>query len=142
MPHPNRLYKSERLCSLNAINALFSPATAAGGNKSIIAYPWRAVWRERDDDTTTDTYRPPLRFLISVPKRKLRHAVDRVTMRRRCREAYRLNKALISPDTAADVAFIYVADRLTDYARTERSVRKIIAQICRPAAATEPETEP
>lgn len=130
MPHTLRLYKRERLCSLTAINRLFSPASP-GENKTIMAYPWRAVWRRRADalpvaDAVPAECMHDVRFLISVPKRKLRHAVDRVTMRRRCREAYRLNRSCIAPGVNADLAFIYIADTLTDYKHTERAVRKIL----------------
>lgn len=116
-----RLYKKEKLCSLTAINRLFSPA-AAGENKTIMAYPWRAVWHPRDD-------RDGVRFLISVPKKKIRHAVDRVKMRRRCREAYRLSRHLLADGLSADIAFIYVAQNLTDYTRTLRSVEKILTRM-------------
>ena len=123
-----RLYKKERLCSKTAIDALFLPG-ADSGRRSAIAYPWRAVWRvspRRQADVN--------QFLVCVPKKRLRHAVERVAMRRKCREAYRLNRTL--PDNArVDIAFIYVGDSLTDYARTEKSVRKLLAKIS--AALTE-----
>ena len=83
---PHRLYKKEKLCSTAAVDKLFSPASRAGGNNSVMAYPWRAVWR-----VSTRRTDPVAQFLITVPKKRLRHAVDRVTMRRRMREAYRLN---------------------------------------------------
>ena len=69
--------------------------------------------------------------MISVPKKKLRHAVDRVTMRRRIREAYRLNRRLapVLSDTPLDIAFIYVASRLEPYSRIEASMKKILAKI-------------
>lgn len=118
-----RLYKKEKLCSVSAIDALFSPsAKGDGGNNGIMAYPWRAVWREGKNGADVS------RFLISVPKKRLRHAVDRVTMRRRMREAYRLNRRFLGT-AIAEIAFIYVADKLTDYARTEKSVIKILTHI-------------
>ncbi len=69
------------------------------------------------------------RFLVSVPKKRLRHAVDRVTMRRRIREAYRLNRSLISPDLPADLAFIYVADKLLPYAKVEHALKRLLASV-------------
>lgn len=114
-----RLYKIEKLCSPAAIDILF-----ARGGESAVAYPWRAVWRvneERPADVA--------RFLISVPKKRLRHAVDRVTMRRRCREAYRLNRSLLPQSSRLDIAFIYVADRLIPYDRTLSSVCRLLRKI-------------
>lgn len=123
-----RLYKKEKLCSLTAIERLFSPS--AGGNNSIMAYPWRCVWRRRD----ADDRRPDCpQFVIVVPKRRLRHAVDRVRMRRLMREAYRLNRNAMPPDTAVDLAFIYVADRLTDFKAAEKSVKKIFTRLSMPS---------
>ena len=83
-----------------------------------------------------------LAFLISVPKKRLRHAVDRVTMRRRIREAYRLcyrayvSAEPVSPERRIDVAFIYVATELRPYADVARAVSKLMTKIT--AAATEP----
>ncbi len=118
-----RLYKKEKLCSLTAIESLFSP-TAKGGNNSIMAYPWRAVWKTDNTDT-----RDCSRFLITVPKKRLRKAVDRVTMRRRMREAYRLNRHLLTEETPVDIAFIYVADKLTAYNLSVKSITKILGRI-------------
>ncbi len=70
----------------------------------------------------------PVAFLISVPKKRLHHAVERVTMRRRIREAYRLNHLSYALPEASrlDVAFVYVADRLCPYAGIERAMKKLL----------------
>lgn len=116
-----KLRKSEKLCSLNAINALF----AGSGTKGALAFPLRMVWRVRPCAPGV----VPVRFFISVPKKRLRHAVDRVTMRRRIREAYRLNRDLIAGGVCADVAFIYVGGDLRPYARVESAMRKLLPQL-------------
>lgn len=92
-----------------------------------MAYPLRAVWR-------TDHKRnegSQIQFLISIPKKRLRHAVDRVKMRRRVREAYRLNRHdFNNPDIGpVDLAFIYVANDLKNYRIIERSVCRILNKI-------------
>ena len=57
--------------------------------------------------------------------------MDRVTMRRRVREAYRLNRHQLTDALTdhIDLAFIYVADDLKDYAMIERAVNKILRKI-------------
>ena len=125
--HKLRLYKKEKLCSVTAIDALFAVRhkgeTATEG--AAIAYPLRMVWRVN----TARSVPAGIQFLISVPKKKLRHAVDRVTMRRRIREAYRLNRHLIPlPEhvAALDTAFVYVADRIVDSAHVHAAMTKLL----------------
>ena len=121
-----KLHKSEKLCSQTAIDALFDHKQAA---KGALAYPLRLVCSPR-----IGARRPgaaPVQFLISVPKRRLRHAVDRVLMRRRIREAFRLNRDKITADPAQplDIAFIYVGSTLTSFARVEHSMAKLLASL-------------
>lgn len=120
-----RLYKKEKLCSPVAIDMLFAGRRA--GAQAAIAYPLRAVWRSNPGRRSDS----PVTFLISVPKKRLRHAVDRVTMRRRVREAYRLNRnALTLPEGVnIDMAFIYVADSMQPYSRIESAVIKALNKI-------------
>lgn len=122
-----RLYKAEKLCSETAINLLFERVTVADRPKprKAICYPLRAVWTVNPVDAGG-----PAKFLIMIPKRRLRHAVDRVTMRRRVREAYRLNRNLL-PDGAPglNIAFIYVADTLKPYAHIERAMRRLLNDV-------------
>ena len=69
------------------------------------------------------------RFLVSVPKKRLRHAVDRVTMRRRIREAYRLNRDIIARDLPVDLVFIYVADSLLPYDKVQSAMRRLLGRV-------------
>lgn len=100
-----------------------------------MAYPWRAVWR-----INTSRHATCPQFLITVPKKRLRKAVDRVRMRRRLREAYRLGREALPADTQADIAFIYVADTLTPYIASQRSVRKILSRIAEAVSASDSES--
>lgn len=77
--------------------------------------------------------------MISVPKKRLRHAVDRVTMRRRIREAYRLHRDLhpLPPDARIDLAFVYVDSRLQPYAKIASAMEKLLMQIQATTTKTE-----
>ncbi|MCM1077063.1 MAG: ribonuclease P protein component [Bacteroides sp.] len=125
-----RLYKIEKLRSEIAIGQLFDRSNPAA--QSVMAYPLRAVWtvngHRRDAECP--------QFLIAVPKKKLRHAIDRVQMRRRIREAYRLNRHLIPENLPLDIAFVYVADKVLPYADALRAVTRILTKIARSLPAT------
>ncbi len=120
-----RLRKREKLCSSTAIDALF----AGPGVRSALAFPLRVVWNERCEGRRREPG-ATVQFLISVPKKKLHHAVDRVKMRRRIREAYRLNRGFLPAELRPiDAAFIYVASELIPYHRVERAMQKLLSQL-------------
>ncbi len=131
-----RLYKIEKLRSEIAIGQLFDRSNPAA--QSVMAYPLRAVWTvnssrlaamETPSETSRRKVAPCPQFLVSIPKKKLRHAVDRVQMRRRVREAYRLNRHLIPKDLPLDIAFIYVATEVLPYAEVLKGVTRILTRI-------------
>ena len=118
-----RLRKNDRLSGRTAINTLFEQG------QSLMAFPLRAVVRFSDSDT------PCARMLVSVPKKRLRHAVDRVRVRRLVREAYRLarhrllDEALANSHRSVDIAFVYlhteVANHDTVTARVEALLQRV-----------------
>jgi ribonuclease P protein component len=118
------LYKKEKLCSTTAIDRLFG---RSGGTNSALSYPLRAVWMT-DNVRRSDS---PVAFLVSIPKRRIRRAVDRVQMRRRVREAYRLkhHDYAMPEGQRIDVAFIYVADKPLPYANVERAMCRLLNAI-------------
>lgn len=134
-----RLYKSEKLCSQTAIDMLFgrrAPKTPCAGTPeesapkggASLCFPLRAVWRSNPGRRRG----AQVQFLISIPKKRLRHAVDRVMMRRRVREAYRLNRHLldgIPEGVLIDMAFVYVAPTLQPYAAVEQSVCRLLRRM-------------
>ncbi len=130
--HTFRLYKREKLCSETAIDLLFS---RTGGGQAVLLYPLRVVWRHNDRRSGG------AQFLISVPKKRLRHAVDRVAMRRLIREAYRLNRSHLGDagEMGVDIAFAYVADKRTDFRRITSAMVKALRRIAR---STDPAAEP
>ncbi|MBO4755708.1 MAG: ribonuclease P protein component [Bacteroidales bacterium] len=95
------LSKSERLCGKKAVEALFGQGK--GGVKGCLRF--RYVQREDEG---------PSRILVSVPKRSFKRAVKRNLLKRRIREAYRRQKALLPAGT--DILFIYNAPEVLPYA--------------------------
>ena len=127
------LGKSHKLCGKVAVDRLFTRSDAS----SHLAYPLRAVWGRNDVRTGGGE---PVQFLITVPKKRLRHAVDRVKMRRRVREAYRLNRPCWDAATpVTDIAFIYISDQLEPYARVEKAMKRILHKVF-PSAPSIPDS--
>ena len=135
-----KLYKSEKLCSKIEIDRLYGKGT------SVIAYPLRAVYLVVDDDES-NLKSSPARFLISIPKKRIRKAVQRVTLRRRVREAYRLNRReLLLPTLeqegwGVDIAFVYLDTTMAPYDVIQEKVTSLLTRIAQAAAEQQPATE-
>ena len=99
--------KAEHITLKRDIEAIF-----AAGTHSTAAFPLRAVWHS----TEWDGHSPRVKVMVSVSKRKFKHAVDRNRAKRQMREAYRLNKHILTDaqdiphDKALHVAFIWTSD--------------------------------
>lgn len=136
----NRLYglrKEDRLRLRSLVSGLFD-----GGN-SLSAFPLRMVWRKWTADEIGRTFRRGipegigrLQMMITVPKRKRRHAVDRVLMRRRIREAYRLlrpdveERIMQAPDFATlSVAFIYMSERNHSFSKIHSRMASLLEKL-------------
>ena len=86
----NNLYtlrKSERTCSKIAIDNLFK----GGHSRSLSAFPIRVVYLVSDTPQQEQC-----QIMVSVPKKCFKRAVKRNRVKRQIREAYRLNKAIVT----------------------------------------------
>ena len=152
--------KSERLTNKKTFDQLFK------SGKSIAVSPFRFVWIETKKDGRVEapisigrkngkqpsnhpSIQPSSRYLsglptfqclvgISVPKKSFAKAVDRNTLKRRIREAYRKNKHLLyeslqNKNFHIALMVIYIAKEELPYSEIEKkmvvSLRKIIAEI-------------
>ena len=113
--------KEERLKSKKLISQIFKE-----GN-SFLVYPIRLVWKSIDPPYNAF----PILFSMSVPKRAFPKAVQRNPLRRKIREAYRLNKHFLYEHltpTGKQYAFmlLYVAKKPLPYANIEQAVKKMM----------------
>jgi ribonuclease P protein component len=90
--------KAERLNKEKWIQELFEKGS------SFILYPFRVVFLPHPDPLY-----PTHQVLITVSARNFKKAVDRNTIKRRIREAYRLNKLKIPSPGKWLIAYIYIA---------------------------------
>lgn len=131
------LKKDEKLRHKTLVDGLFASGT------TVYEYPLRMTYRALSEAELEGSFRKgspdrigPLQMLITVPKKKLRHAVDRVRMRRLIREAYRLNRLELKRNIEASdeirtlsIAFIYLHGDLQDYAEIEKKMQKLLGKI-------------
>ncbi len=76
----------------------------------------------------------PAQVMFSVSKRRFKRAVKRILLKRRIREAYRLNKqplldVLNSKNQQIAVAFLFVSKEELDYHTIEKAMKKAIARL-------------
>ena len=122
-----KLNKDEKLCSRTAVNLLFDEG------KSLMAFPLRAAYRLRPQGDH------PVQFLISIPKKRIRRAVMRVTLRRRVREAYRLLRReelmpeLVQSGRGVDIAFVYLDSTPAPYSIIHEKMTSLLQRIAHAA---------
>ena len=121
--HPHSFPKSEHLCGEKRIARLFTQGEA------FIAYPLRVVFLlEAKKDTEF------VSAMVSVPKKRFKRAVKRNLLKRRMREAYRLNKTELmvkmeEKQLQLHIAFNYVSNDLLEFDKIEKKMKIAIEKI-------------
>lgn len=122
--------RDERLRSAKIINQVYRKGVSG------YIYPFRYSYIK----TGQSGLNPTAQVLIAVSKRRIRKAVDRNLVRRRIREAYRLNKSILhSPlsQSRSDlaIAFTYIAGGIESYQEIERKLVLLLRDIAERVSA-------
>lgn len=111
--------KAERLSSKKEITALFNEGKSFAISHIRVVYRFLPKQEERTNA-----------ILVSVPKKYFKHAVDRNLLKRRIREAYRLNKGLLqSMPARVEFMLLYQKRRIATFAEIEEIVKKALERI-------------
>ena len=119
MPDDRSFPRSERLRSLGAVRRLFECG------ESGFVLPFRYVWYAEPDTE------PSVEVLFTVPKKFHKRANRRNLLRRRTKEAYRLQKQIVRNGATVnlDLALIYSSKEVLPYKVIANAVRKILEHV-------------
>ena len=118
MDNRHTFNKTERISLQREIDQLFKQGEV------FISYPLRIVYSEQKPFSGAT-----VSVLISVPKKKFKHAVKRNRMKRLIREAYRLNKAALiehykGKESGLLIAFLFIGNEICHWDTIEESMQK------------------
>jgi ribonuclease P protein component len=116
--------KEERLCSRKYLDLLFK------NGSSFLLYPLRVSYLFVDESAAF-----PVQVVINVPKRRYKRAVDRNLLKRRIREAYRLQKQdglyphLSSNNRLLLLSLQYVGKQKYEFAFIEKKLIAVLKKL-------------
>lgn len=124
MPHEKFTFsKNERLCSHTIIELLFAEGT------SFVCYPFRVIYLP-----TQLPHDVPVQVMFSISKKRFKRAVHRNLLKRRCREAYRLNRKEFmevqrQSDQQIAFAMVYISSEQLSYSKICKGMIKSLSKL-------------
>lgn len=109
--------KAEKLTSKKEIEGLFKE----GSSFYFSAFQIR--------HSTSGPEEMPHQVLITVSKRNFKRAVDRNLIKRRIREAYRLNKDLIADIPPLYIGFVYISKQILTFHEIQNQLIEVLGRL-------------
>lgn len=122
-----KFHKAERLSSQKVMGDLFSRG------ESFLSYPLKVVFLKSELSLVY-----PAQVAFSASKRNFKLSVSRNILKRRMREAYRLNKnrfyeGLLQKNASVAVMFVFIGKEISDYKLIEKgmvaALNKIVTKL-------------
>lgn len=113
--------RAQKLKSRKLIDSLFTQG------QSVKSFPVIGVWTRIESEDTL------CQVGFSVSKRNFKRAVDRNSIKRKMREAFRLNQTILKaaekPETKLVFMIIYVGKALPDYDVVEKKIITLLKRL-------------
>lgn len=115
------LGKEERIYLRSELQTLFA------SRGSFVCYPFRVIYH------TLPRQEEALKMMVSVPKKRLKHAVERNRIKRLTREAFRQNKELLLtalPDSdTLLIGYVYIGEGVKSYKSVTKGVTESLTKL-------------
>lgn len=116
------LSKAERMHSVKEIQEIFKTGSSS------FTYPFKYYYSIKENEC------PITEVLISIPKKKVRFAVDRNKLKRFTRDSFRHHKHKLTPKLKTrqmklSLALVFVGDKQTSHQKIEQAITKIFSAL-------------
>ena len=114
-PNILTLQKSDRICSQSRITHLFT------SGESLFVYPFKVCYAPNGSIRS--------RFLISVPKKSFKRAVQRNYIKRLVREALRIKQFATTFEQGLDICLVYTPATIPDHTLITNKIENVLDKI-------------
>ena len=114
----NTFNKEERLCSRKSLDLLFK------NGSSFLLYPYRVSYL-----FVPGKQQFPVQVVVNVAKKRYKRAVDRNLIKRRIREAYRLQKEILPQNPRLIFALVYAHKEILPFVELKSRLASVLKRI-------------